>query len=369
MNDANFQQAMATLKSMSSSSVDLSGLQTLETKGSELKAGTSKLNSNIKTLSSQTSKLSELSSGIQSLNTGMLELKQGLASAKEGSTSLQDGLTTLSTSSKQVKDGINQVNSGANQAYEGSNTLLEGTKTFENEINNGIADTKSELSKLDGLDTYVKEPVKVEESDYGKITSYGLGFAPYFMSISLWVGGLIALVMLYNDPENRFKIMSKNAKNPYLRTAMYMVIAAAQGVVLGFILKLGLGYSVTNMALYYGTCMLISMTFTSIILFLIENLADVGKFLCILLLVLQLAASGGTFPIETVPKFFQNIYAFMPMNYSIRLIKEAIIKTDSGMVWQNAGILIGILIVFVAIVVGIEYIKQKKENKTESSNS
>ena len=59
----------------------------------------------------------------------------------------------------------------------------------------------------------------------------------------------------------------------------------------------------------------------------------------------------------------------MPMNYSIRLIKEAIIKTDSGMVWQNAGVLIGILIVFVAIVVGIEYIKQKKENKTESSNS
>ena len=92
-------------------------------------------------------------------------------------------------------------------------------------------------------------------------------------------------------------------------------------------------------------------------------------FLGILLLVLQLAASGGTFPIETVPKFFQNIYAFMPMNYSIRLIKEAIIKTDSGMVWQNAGVLIGILVVFVAIVVGIEYMKQKKENKTESSNS
>lgn len=368
-NDANFKQAMATLKSMSSSSADLSGLQTLETKGSELKAGANKLNSNIKTLSSQTSKLSELSSGIQSLNTGMLELKQGLASAKEGSTSLQSGLNTLSTSSKQVKDGINQVNSGASQAYDGSNTLLEGTKTFENEINNGITDTKAELTKLDGLDTYVKEPVKVEESEYGKVTSYGLGFAPYFMSISLWVGGLIALVMLYNDPENRFKIMSKNAKNPYLRTAMYMAIAAAQGVVLGFILKLGLGYSVTNMALYYGTCILISMTFTSIILFLIENFSDVGKFLCILLLVLQLAASGGTFPIETVPKFFQSIYAYMPMNYSIRLIKEALIKTDNGMVGQNAGILIGILVTFIVIVTIIEFLKQKNKNKTENSET
>lgn len=363
MQDANFQKVMKDLKQMSSTSGDLSGLSTLKSKGTELKKGANNLNEGINTLSSQTTKLNELQTGIQTLNTGMLELKQGLSTAKVGSNSLENGLSTLNISSKQVKDGINQINNGSNQAFEGSNTLLIGAKTFNNEIDKGITNTNEQLEKLDGLDTYVKEPIKIDKAEYGKVTSYGLGFAPYFMSISLWVGGLIALVMLYNDPENRFKLMGKNAKNPYLRTVLYMVIAAAQGVILGFLLKLGLGYNVTNLALYYGTCMLISMTFTSIILFLIENFADVGKFLCILLLVLQLAASGGTFPIETVPSFFRSIYAYMPMNYSIRLIKESIISTDSGMIWNNAGILLGILIVFVTIILTFDYIKQRK-NKT-----
>ncbi len=360
MQDTNFQKVMKDLKQMSSTSGDLSGLSTLKSKGTELKKGANNLNEGINTLSSQTTKLNELQTGIQALNTGMLELKQGLSTAKVGSNSLENGLSTLNNSSKQVKDGINQINNGSNQAFEGSNTLLAGTQTFNDEIENGITDTNKQLEKLDGIDTYVKEPIKIEQVEYGKVTSYGLGFAPYFMSISLWVGGLIALVMLYNDPENRFKLMGKNAKNPYLRTVLYMVIAAAQGVILGFLLKLGLGYSVTNIVLYYGTCMLISMAFTSIILFLIENFADVGKFLCILLLVLQLAASGGTFPIETVPSFFRSIYTYMPMNYSIRLIKESIISTDLGMIWSNAGILLGILIVFLAIVCTIEYIKQRK---------
>lgn len=173
--------------------------------------------------------------------------------------------------------------------------------------------------------------------------------------------------MLYNDPEDKFKLLGKNAKNKYLRTGLYMVIAAVQGIVLGFILKAGLGFGVTNIALYYGTCILTSLVFTSIILFLIENFGDVGKFICILLLVLQLAASGGTFPIETVPKFFQNIYSFMPMNYTIRLIKEAIIKMDSGMIMQNTFILLGILIVFIGITILLEYLRERKQNKLDTN--
>lgn len=136
-----------------------------------------------------------------------------------------------------------------------------------------------------------------------------------------------------------------------------MGIATLQGIVLGFILKAGLGFNVTSLGLYYVTCILVSMVFTSIILFLIENFGDVGKFLCILLLVLQLATSGGTFPIETVPKFFQSIYPYMPMNYTIRLIKESLIKTDSGMIMPNILILLGILVVFIGVTILLEYLK------------
>ncbi len=116
------------------------------------------------------------------------------------------------------------------------------------------------------------------------------------MSISLWVGGLIALVMLYNDPEDKFKLLGKNAKNKYLRTALYMGIATLQGIVLGFILKAGLGFNVTSLGLYYVTCILVSMVFTSIILFLIENFGDVGKFLLYFIVSITISSKWRNIP-------------------------------------------------------------------------
>lgn len=367
MADPNFQKVMKDLQNIQKASGNTQGLATITAKGKELKQGANTLNQGIQSFASQTGALKELSSGVQTLHTGMLELKQGLNNAQTGSDSLTTGLGELSTNSKKVQEGITQLNNASQTALEGSKTLTEGTQTFQSEINQGIEDTKEQVKSLDGLDEYVKEPVTIEEVDYAQVDSYGVGFAPYFMSISLWVGGLIMLVMLYNDPEDKYKLMGKNAKNKFLRTVLYLTIAGVQGIVLGFLLKLGLGFSVTNIALYYGTCVLISMMFTSIILFLIVNLGDVGKFICILLLVLQLAASGGTFPIETVPKFFQSLYPFMPMNYTIRLIKESLIKEDSGMILQNAWIVLGIAVVFIGATIGFDWIRMKKK-QTKNEN-
>lgn len=366
MADPNFQKIMKDLQNINNSAGNMQGLNTLKTKGNELKTGASNLNSGIQTFASQAKKLQDLQAGAKTLNTGMLELKQGLSKVQTGSNALTSGLNELSVNSKKVSTGINQLNEGSKQALDGSNELVAGTDTFKTEIDNGIQDTKEQLTNLEGLDEYVANPVKIEEKDYAQVNSYGLGFAPYFMSISLWVGGLIMLVMLYNDPEDRYKLLGKNAKNKYLRTALYIGIAGIQGVVLGFLLKLGLGFNVTNMWLYYGTCILISMVFTSIVQFLIVNFGDVGKFLCILLLVLQLAASGGTFPIETVPEFFQNIYSVMPMNYTIRLIKEALININVDMVIGNITVLVGIFVVFTGLTVLLDFIRNKRNKKNKN---
>ncbi len=368
MQDKNFANAMGQLQKMNNSSSNSQGLATLQSKGTELKKGASDLNTGIKTLASSTSSLNTLSSSVQTLNSGMLELKQGITSAKTGSETLQAGLNELNANSKIIKTGANQLNDGAKQALAGSQTLLSGVNTFNTEINNGIQDTKEQLKNLDGLAEYTANPIKIEETDYAQVDSYGVGFAPYFMSISLWVGALIMMIVFYYDPEDRFKLLGRNAKNKYLRSGIYFVIAVVQGIVLGFILKLGLGFSVTNMALYYASCVLTSIVFFSILQFLVIKLGDVGKFLGILFLVLQLAASGGTFPIETVPSFFQAIYKFMPMNYTIRLMKEALIKVDTGMVASNVGILIGISVVFIAITLIVDYIKTNYIDKKKDTN-
>ena len=342
-------QILQTMQSSSAGSAQLLG--TLQSKGTELEQGVNLLNTKV-----------------QTLNSGMFTLKQGISSAKTGNEELQKGLKELSTNSKTIKEGTKQLSNGSSQALSGSQTLLNGTNTFKNEINNGIENTQEELKKLNGLDEYTSEPVEVDEQDYAQVDSYGVGFAPYFMSISLWVGALIMLIIFYYDPDDRFKLLGRNAQNKYLRAGLYFVISVAQGIVLGFILKAGLGFGVTNIWLYYGTCILTSIVFFSILQFLVIKLGDVGKFLGILLLVLQLAASGGTFPIETVPKFFQSIYKFMPMNYTIRLIKESLIKVDNGMIAKNACILVGIFIVFMAITLIADYLKTKHDKKANVAN-
>lgn len=342
LNDA--AKRLQTMQSSSAGSAQLLG--TLQSKGTELEQGVNLLNTKV-----------------QTLNSGMFTLKQGISSAKTGNEELQKGLKELSTNSKTIKEGTKQLSNGSSQALSGSQTLLNGTNTFKNEINNGIENTQEELKKLNGLDEYTSEPVEVDEQDYAQVDSYGVGFAPYFMSISLWVGALIMLIIFYYDPDDRFKLLGRNAQNKYLRAGLYFAISVTQGIVLGFILKAGLGFGVTNIWLYYGTCILTSIVFFSILQFLVIKLGDVGKFLGILLLVLQLAASGGTFPIETVPKFFQSIYKFMPMNYTIRLIKESLIKVDNGMIAKNACILVGIFIVFMAITLIADYLKTKHDKK------
>ena len=342
LNDA--AKRLQGMQSSSAGSAQLLG--TLQSKGTELEQGVNLLNTKV-----------------QTLNSGMFTLKQGISSAKTGNEELQKGLKKLSTNSKTIKEGTKQLSNGSSQALSGSQTLLNGTNTFKNEINNGIENTQEELKNLNGLDEYTSEPVEVDEQDYAQVDSYGVGFAPYFMSISLWVGALIMLIIFYYDPEDRFKLLGRNAQNKYLRAGLYFAISVTQGIVLGFILKAGLGFGVTNIWLYYGTCILTSIVFFSILQFLVIKLGDVGKFLGILLLVLQLAASGGTFPIETVPKFFQSIYKFMPMNYTIRLIKESLIKVDNGMIAKNACILVGIFIVFMAITLIADYLKTKHDKK------
>lgn len=345
-------EAAKILQGMQSSSAGSAQLLgTLQSKGTELEQGVNLLNTKV-----------------QTLNSGMFTLKQGISSAKTGNEELQKGLKELSTNSKTIKEGTKQLSNGSSQALNGSQTLLDGTNTFKNEINNGIENTQEELKNLNGLDEYTSEPVEVDEQDYAQVDSYGVGFAPYFMSISLWVGALIMLIIFYYDPDDRFKLLGRNAQNKYLRAGLYFVISVAQGIVLGFILKAGLGFGVTNIWLYYGTCILTSIVFFSILQFLVIKLGDVGKFLGILLLVLQLAASGGTFPIETVPKFFQSIYKFMPMNYTIRLIKESLIKVDNGMIAKNACILVGIFIVFMAITLIVDYLKTKHDKKVNVAN-
>ena len=99
----------------------------------------------------------------------------------------------------------------------------------------------------------------------------------------------------------------------------------------------------------------------TVIQFLIRNFGDIGKFLALIILVLQLAASGGTFPVETIDNGFKVFTNMLPMTYTIRAFRDALVATDHSLIATNTWILIGIFVVLNIINLGIEVFKAKKE--------
>ncbi len=343
--------------------IKISTSEKLKESAEKINSGATTLSNGTDLLNSKTASLSELKDGIDALEAGLLALKDNSKSVYSGIGSLNDGLNTLSKGSKEVSNGITTLDSGASTLNDGTNTLSDGVKTAKDEVDKSINETKEQTDKLDGLDKHTATAVTTETDSYGDVNTYGIFFSPYFMSLSLWIGGLLVLIGLYYDPENRFKILGRDTNHRVLRLLGYGAIAVVQAIALGFILKACLGFEVTNLALYYGSCILISAAFLSLITFLIFVLGDVGKFLAIVFLVLQLASCGGTFPIETEPALYKAFYPFMPMTYSVDLLRESFVNINSNFLIKDAIILFLIFVFFTSVIIVREIIKIKKEKK------
>lgn len=264
---------------------------------------------------------------------------------------------------------IDKVDSGANQLYNGSSTLTNGLTTLNNSVSEShktldskISDTKKEVKKVEKLSDYSKEPVVAKTKEVNKVTSYGTAFAPLFICIGLWVGCLMMFMVLYFDKEKRFGFIGVDSKKYLKKTLSYQGLASLSGLILGFLLQLFLDFDIQNYLLYYTSIVLIANCFLSIIEFLIDNFKDIGKFIALIILVLQLGASGGTFPIETVTKGFRFLNPCLPMTYTIKLMKESLISIESSLLTKNFIIVLGIFIVFFGLNIILSIYRQKKNS-------
>lgn len=359
------------------SKTNMNGFESLAVGGKKVTAGSNSLYAGTEKLAKGTEKLGTLTNGIQSLKTALTQVKQGTTSLNNGIATLQNGTTQLSKGSKSLETGleklssssstvdnaISTLNEGSKTAYNGSNQLVEGVKTFKTSIDEGMQDTKEQLKSLNGIEEFGENPVEFKTEEYGKVDSYGIAFTPLFLCIGLWVGALMAYVVLYYDHDERFGIFGMNAKNKILQNLIYLGLGAVEGLLTGWLLKAGLGFEVQNMALYYGSSILIGITFMSIIQFLIRNFGDIGKFLALIILVLQLAAAGGTFPIETIDKGFQAVSPYLPMTYSIKLLREVLVPTASNFKGTYIGILVGIIAVTMLITFVVDIINKRKNEE------
>ena len=305
----------------------------LKVSGTAIKEGNATINTNLQSLNTQTQKLVGGLSKIEQLQAGVNQINEGANTLYDNSNKILSGISTLA-------DGSSTLNTGIS-------TLNDSVSSAKDELNTKITDTKKELEKVNGLEEYSKEPVAIESKVKNEVSSYGTAFSPLFISIALWVGALMMYVVLYYDKENRFPKLSIENKNYLQRTLSYHTLATLSGLILGILLNLLLDFKITNYFLYYISIILIANTFIAIIETLIVNFKDIGKFIALIILVLQLAASGGTFPIETVSKCFRFLNPILPMTYTINLLKESLISIESSLLIKNLIVVGSILVILV----------------------
>lgn len=334
-------------------------IQALKDANTKLKQASNQIAEGASELASGTKSLPELKKSLKKLSTGLKAAKDGSAELAKGSETLESGIATINDATTQFGDAATEISSGAATLNTGATELKDGIATAKEGIDTSITDTNKQLETLDGIAEFAEAPVTIEQRNITSVPNYGTAFAPYFLSLSMWVGAIIIFVGIYLDAENKFKILSRDSEHKAARSFIYLIIGFAQAIVLAIVLQVGLGLKVANVPLYYASCCLVSMVSIAIVQFLMVQLKDLGKFLSIVILIFQLTSCGGTFPMETVPKIFNVLYPFMPMTYAVGLFKQAIIGVDSKEVVYNGGILCIILIVFMALTIFMSRVKSK----------
>lgn len=340
-------------------------LTALSKAGPALASGAKQLSSGADRLASGASNLSQLTTGMSQLSGALKQLDNGAKAASNGAAALQSGLAQAGTGSEKLVSGAKQLSNSSKQLSDGADALSQGLGTAKDKVH--TAASAADTSALNGLEKYAADPVNVKESPLHPVPNYGTAFAPYFMSLSLYVGALILFVGIYLDADEKIKVLTRNSQHKFVRVGVFALIGVAQAVALGLLVRHGLGLTIVNVPAYYLSCILVSIVFISIVEFFFVNLKDAGKFLSMLLLILQLTSCGGTFPMETVPKFFQVLYPYMPMTYSVQLFKEAISGYNGAEAHHAAAVLILFFALFTGATILFSLGKKGKE-KLESRN-
>jgi putative membrane protein len=367
------------------------GLMALQQGALELNTGTSSLAENSRKLADghlnfQTG-LTELANGSNQLSEGSSELLMGqtefnqgltqfgekLGDANEGSKKLAEGSGQLLAGMEQLDGGSKQFQQGTQELAEGSNKISSGLSEVgegTDELEEKLKDASEKSGDVKGTDKtfdMISEPVKVKSEVENGVPNYGTGFAPYFLSLGLFVGALLlSIVFPMREPAGTPRSGTAWFTG---KTAILAAVGILQALLADAVLILGLCVEVKSTGLFILFSILTSFTFIALVQFLVTTLGDPGRFVAILILILQLTTSAGTFPLELIPNALQPFNLLLPMTYSVSGFKAVISSGDFAFMWENVMILSGFMVVLLTGTWAYFVYKFKKEYKTPVEHS
>ena len=315
----------------------------------------------------------QLQAGVSVLNNGVNQLTPNAITAFNGYNSLRFANNQLLAGSASLTNGLNEAKSGSQKLANGasllesrSGALIDGTSQLASgadTLANKLADASNRIKiQPTGATTQqqIANPVKSEMTEKGNVPNYGYALSPYVLSLSLFVGAIV-LNVIY--PIRKTFSEQESAIRWWLSKASVAGVAAfMQATILMLVMVFFLGLTPEHPAHFIGAIYLTSFAYMSIVSLLVIVLDNPGRFLAMVLLVLQLGSSEGTFPIQTANGFFQAINPLVPMTYSIRALRQAISGgLDNAFYGGSMWVLAGFLLVANLLTIGFFTYRGKRK--------
>lgn len=332
------------------------------------------LHEDLQTLTQQLSaQQTQLQAGVSILNNGVNQLAPNAITAFNGYNSVRfannqllAGLASLTNGLSEAKSGSQKLANGASLLESRSSALIDGTSQLANgadALANKLADVSNRIKiQPTGATTQqqIANPVKSEMTEKGNVPNYGYALSPYVLSLSLFVGAIV-LNVIY--PIRKTFSEQESAIRWWLSKASVAGVAAfMQATILMLVMVFFLGLTPEHPVHFIGAIYLTSFAYMSIVSLLVIVLDNPGRFLAMVLLVLQLGSSEGTFPIQTANGFFQAINPLVPMTYSIRALRQAISGgLDNTFYGGSMWVLVGFLLVANLLTIGFFTYRGKRK--------
>lgn len=368
------QAAASSSKSTTISLPQISNISQAFTKTKAIIAQTGTLREDLQTLNQQLSaQQTQLQAGVSALNNGVNQLTPNAIAAFNGynsvrfannqllagSASLTNGLSEAKSGSQKLANGASLLESRSGALIDGTSQLASGADTLANKL----ADASNRIKiQPTGATTQqqIANPVKSEVTEKGNVPNYGYALSPYVLSLSLFVGAIV-LNVIY--PIRKTFSEQESAIRWWLSKASVAGVAAfMQATILMLVMVFFLGLTPEHPAHFIGAIYLTSFAYMSIVSLLVIVLDNPGRFLAMVLLVLQLGSSEGTFPIQTANGFFQAINPLVPMTYSIRALRQAISGgLDNAFYGGSMWVLVGFLLVANLLTIGFFAYRGKRK--------
>lgn len=368
------QAAASGSDSTTISSSQISNISQAFTKTKAIIAQTGTLREDLQTLNQQLSaQQTQLQAGVSVLNNGVNQLTPNAITAFNGynsvrfannqllagSASLTNGLSEAKSGSQKLANGASLLESRSGALIDGTSQLASGADTLANKL----ADASNRIKiQPTGATTQqqIANPVKSEMAEKGNVPNYGYALSPYVLSLSLFVGAIV-LNVIY--PIRKTFSEQESAIRWWLSKASVAGVAAfMQATILMLVMVFFLGLTPEHPAHFIGAIYLTSFAYMSIVSLLVIVLDNPGRFLAMVLLVLQLGSSEGTFPIQTANGFFQAINPLVPMTYSIRALRQAISGgLDNAFYGGSMWVLVGFLLVANLLTIGFFTYRGKRK--------